>query len=135
MYHAWKCIFSEFVLFAVQAYCLGQMKNAVSLESVLTTRTSRKTRWTDMSAHRVGLGRRSNTSGPTPLSDLPLPPLASFWGTATQSSTKESRDKLLDQRLPLLERYRATFVQRNIGTPAAVETLAASFSDDRALLK
>ena len=53
-------------------------------------------------------------------------------GTA---SVEELRDKLLDQQLPLFERYRAMFALRNIGTPAAVDALAAGFSDDSALFK
>lgn len=42
---------------------------------------------------------------------------------------------LLDTGLPLFERYRAMFALRNIGTPAAVDALAAGFSDDSALFK
>ena len=42
---------------------------------------------------------------------------------------------LLDTGLPLFERYRAMFALRNIGTPAAVDALAAGFADDSALFK
>jgi len=56
-------------------------------------------------------------------------------GTATESSVEELRPKLLDTQLPLFERYRAMFALRNIGSPAAVDALAAGFSDDSALFK
>ncbi|EJC98949.1 deoxyhypusine hydroxylase [Fomitiporia mediterranea MF3/22] len=42
---------------------------------------------------------------------------------------------LLDIKVPLFERYRAMFALRNIGTPEAVDALAAGFSDDSALFK
>ncbi|KAF7320078.1 Deoxyhypusine hydroxylase [Mycena kentingensis (nom. inval.)] len=45
------------------------------------------------------------------------------------------KEKLLDTRLPLFERYRAMFGLRNIGTPAAVDALASGFVDDSALFK
>ncbi|KAF7985585.1 hypothetical protein HWV62_3873 [Athelia sp. TMB] len=45
------------------------------------------------------------------------------------------RTKLLDTDLPLFERYRAMFALRNIGTPAAVDALAAGFTDDSDLFK
>ncbi|KIP06708.1 hypothetical protein PHLGIDRAFT_128129 [Phlebiopsis gigantea 11061_1 CR5-6] len=45
------------------------------------------------------------------------------------------REQLLDTKLPLFQRYRAMFALRNIGTPAAVDALAAGFSDDSALFK
>ena len=69
----------------------------------------------------------------------PAPPtsglLAGRAGSVTDSSVEELRSKLLDTRLPLFERYRAMFALRNIGTPAAVDALAAGFSDDSALFK
>jgi deoxyhypusine monooxygenase len=69
----------------------------------------------------------------------PAPPtfglLAGRIGTATAASVKELRSKLLDTQLPLFERYRAMFALRNIGTPEAVDALAAGFSDDSALFK
>ena len=69
----------------------------------------------------------------------PAPPssglLAGRVGTATESSVEELRLKLLDTQLPLFERYRAMFALRNIGSPAAVDALAAGFSDDSALFK
>lgn len=45
------------------------------------------------------------------------------------------KSTLLDTGLPLFERYRAMFALRNIGTPAAVDALAAGFSDDSVLFK
>ncbi|KAI0269778.1 deoxyhypusine hydroxylase [Gloeopeniophorella convolvens] len=51
------------------------------------------------------------------------------------SSVSDLRAKLLDTQLPLFDRYRAMFALRNIGTPAAVDALAAGFSDDSALFK
>ncbi len=71
----------------------------------------------------------------------PAPPTSGLFagrakpGTAIQSSIQELRDKLLDRQLPLFERYRAMFALRNIGTAAAVDALAAGFSDDSALFK
>lgn len=43
--------------------------------------------------------------------------------------------QLLDTKLPLFDRYRAMFSLRNIGTPAAVDALAAGFDDESALFK
>jgi len=69
----------------------------------------------------------------------PAPPTSSLLagksGTATVSSVEELRLKLLDTQLPLFERYRAMFALRNIGSPSAVDALAAGFSDDSALFK
>jgi hypothetical protein len=69
----------------------------------------------------------------------PAPPnsslLAGKSGTATVSSIEELRLKLLDTQLPLFERYRAMFALRNIGSPSAVDALAAGFSDDSVLFK
>ena len=69
----------------------------------------------------------------------PAPPtsglLAGRVGPATDSSVEELRSKLLDTQLPLFERYRAMFALRNIGSPTAVDALAAGFSDDSALFK
>ncbi|KAH8109311.1 deoxyhypusine hydroxylase [Phellopilus nigrolimitatus] len=48
---------------------------------------------------------------------------------------KTLRSTLLDTTLPLFERYRAMFALRNVGTPEAVDALAAGFSDDSALFK
>ena len=42
---------------------------------------------------------------------------------------------LINENLPLFQRYRAMFALRNIGTPAAVDALASGFSDDSALFK
>ncbi|KAE9390866.1 Deoxyhypusine hydroxylase [Gymnopus androsaceus JB14] len=56
-------------------------------------------------------------------------------GEASQASIDELRDQLLDAKRPLFERYRAMFALRNIGSPTAVDALAAGFSDDSALFK
>ncbi|KAJ3987902.1 Deoxyhypusine hydroxylase [Lentinula detonsa] len=53
----------------------------------------------------------------------------------SQSKIDELRAQLLDTKRPLFERYRAMFALRNIGSPAAVDALAAGFSDDSALFK
>ncbi len=74
---------------------------------------------------------RTYTSVDPPTSGL----LAGKVGTATESSVEELRSNLLDTQLPLFERYRAMFALRNIGSPVAVDALAAGFSDDSALFK
>lgn len=53
----------------------------------------------------------------------------------SQEKIDDLRSQLLDTSLPLFQRYRAMFALRNIGTPAAVDALAAGFSDDSALFK
>ena len=53
----------------------------------------------------------------------------------SDAKINELREQLLDTKLPLFQRYRAMFALRNIGTPAAVDALAAGFSDDSALFK
>jgi deoxyhypusine monooxygenase len=56
-------------------------------------------------------------------------------GDISQANIDELRGQLLDSKRPLFERYRAMFALRNIGSPAAVDALAAGFSDDSALFK
>jgi deoxyhypusine monooxygenase len=56
-------------------------------------------------------------------------------GDVSESGIIALRTTLLDKQVPLFERYRAMFALRNIGTPAAVDALAAGFSDDSALFK
>ncbi|EIM86033.1 deoxyhypusine hydroxylase [Stereum hirsutum FP-91666 SS1] len=51
------------------------------------------------------------------------------------SSVADLKAQLLDTKRPLFERYRAMFALRNIGTPDAVDALAAGFTDDSALFK
>jgi deoxyhypusine monooxygenase len=53
----------------------------------------------------------------------------------SESNTSMLRATLLDTTQTLFERYRAMFALRNIGTPAAVDALAAGFADDSALFK
>ncbi|KAJ7644023.1 armadillo-type protein [Roridomyces roridus] len=62
----------------------------------------------------------------------PAPPSS---GLLNGTPKPEDVSDLLDTRLSLFERYRAMFALRNIGTPAAVDALAAGFSDDSALFK
>ncbi|GBE83118.1 Deoxyhypusine hydroxylase [Sparassis crispa] len=71
----------------------------------------------------------------------PAPPSSRLLsGKAAPENTSDSniaslRATLLDKNRSLFERYRAMFALRNIGTPAAVDALAAGFSDDSALFK
>ncbi|KAK1226297.1 deoxyhypusine hydroxylase [Marasmius sp. AFHP31] len=53
----------------------------------------------------------------------------------TQDNIEALRSQLLNTKIPLFERYRAMFALRNIGSAAAVDALAAGFSDDSALFK
>ncbi|PCH39976.1 MFBC-like protein [Wolfiporia cocos MD-104 SS10] len=71
----------------------------------------------------------------------PAPPSSRLLsGKAAPEDTSDAsianfRATLLDKSRPLFERYRAMFALRNIGTPAAVDALAAGFTDDSALFK
>jgi deoxyhypusine monooxygenase len=56
-------------------------------------------------------------------------------GSVAESNVEGLRSILLDTQVPLFERYRAMFALRNIGTAAAVDALAAGFSDDNALFR
>ncbi|KAF5372282.1 hypothetical protein D9757_009630 [Collybiopsis confluens] len=56
-------------------------------------------------------------------------------GDTSQADVDLLRDQLLDTKRPLFERYRAMFALRNIGSPVAVDALAAGFSDESALFK
>ncbi|KAK7056908.1 deoxyhypusine hydroxylase [Paramarasmius palmivorus] len=53
----------------------------------------------------------------------------------SEESIDKLKAELLDTKRPLFERYRAMFALRNIGSPAAVDALAAGFADDSALFK
>ena len=53
--------------------------------------------------------------------------LADRVGATTESSVEELHLKLVNTQLPLFECYRAMFALRNIGSPAAVDALAAGF--------
>lgn len=53
----------------------------------------------------------------------------------SDSAIASLRTVLLDTSVPLFERYRVMFALRDIGTPAAVNALAAGFSDESALFK
>ena len=69
----------------------------------------------------------------------PAPPLAQH----TQSySIEEMREKLLDTRLPLFERYRVMFALRDLASPPdlptavpAIKALASGFKDPSALFR
>ncbi|KAI0726466.1 ARM repeat-containing protein [Fomitopsis betulina] len=70
----------------------------------------------------------------------PAPPSSTLLsGKAAQDTSDEAiaalKYTLLDVSRPLFERYRAMFALRNIGTPVAVDALAAGFTDDSALFK
>ncbi|KAI6099543.1 Deoxyhypusine hydroxylase [Pisolithus croceorrhizus] len=71
----------------------------------------------------------------------PAPPSSKLLSGAPRSEDLDDatihtlKSTLLNTGLPLFERYRAMFALRNIGTPAAVDALAAGFSDDSALFK
>lgn len=54
---------------------------------------------------------------------------------SSSANIESLKIKLLDQNLPLFERYRAMFALRNIGTPDAVDALASGFTDDSPLFK
>jgi deoxyhypusine monooxygenase len=56
-------------------------------------------------------------------------------GSVAESNVEDLRSILLDTQAPLFERYRTMFALRNIGTAAAVDALAAGFSDDNALFR
>ncbi|KAH9980335.1 deoxyhypusine hydroxylase [Lactifluus volemus] len=56
-------------------------------------------------------------------------------GSVAESNVEGLRSILLDTQVPLFERYRAMFALRNVGTAAAVDALAAGFSDDSALFR
>lgn len=63
-----------------------------------------------------------------------------MWGKPSPTGVapddvKSLRSTLLDNKVPLFQRYRAMFALRNIGTPEAVDALADGFADDSALFK
>lgn len=62
----------------------------------------------------------------------PAPPLVA---PSAPVEVVELREKLLDAGLPMFQRMRAVFALRNVGGPAAVDALAAAFTDDSALLR
>jgi deoxyhypusine monooxygenase len=51
------------------------------------------------------------------------------------ASVESLEQTLMDQSLPLFERYRAMFSLRNIGGKAAVDALAKGFHDSSALFR
>lgn len=71
----------------------------------------------------------------------PAPPASGLLSSQTRSHNATEteiavlRHTLLSPSLPLFERYRAMFALRNIGNDAAVDALAAGFTDDSDLFK
>ncbi|KAH7912549.1 armadillo-type protein [Hygrophoropsis aurantiaca] len=98
--------------------------------------------WDNSEEGKSHLSNKDNTkSAPAYTSIDPAPPSSGLLSgqpkpdNVTDSSIDALRTTLLNIELPLFERYRAMFALRNIGTPAAVDALAAGFSDDSALFK
>ncbi|KAI0684928.1 ARM repeat-containing protein [Cytidiella melzeri] len=96
---------------------------------------------TEGKAHRRQEEEKAAQGTQTYTSIDPAPPTSGLLSSkpATSYIAAESisdlRAKLLDQKLPLFERYRAMFALRNIGTEQAIDALASGFSDDSALFK
>ena len=70
----------------------------------------------------------------------PAPPTSALLASKAPADTSDAaiadlKTALLNTELPLFERYRAMFALRDIGTPAAVDALAAGFVDESALFK
>ncbi|PFH53994.1 hypothetical protein AMATHDRAFT_53710 [Amanita thiersii Skay4041] len=83
----------------------------------------------------------SDTHTPLYASIDPAPATSSLLSGAPKldnispASITALKTQLMNTTIPLFQRYRAMFALRNIGTPAAVDALAAGFSDDSALFK
>eukprot|EP00461_Guttulinopsis_vulgaris_P000770 UN00770 len=52
-----------------------------------------------------------------------------------EDDVEKIKAMLLDQNLPLFDRYRAMFKLRDLNTPAAIEALCAGFADTSALFR
>lgn len=100
-----------------------------------------KIQWDNSEEGKKHWSSVASSSDQTYTSIDPAPPSSKlFSGSATPEDASEVaiaklKDTLLDTSRPLFERYRAMFALRNIGTPAAVDALAAGFADDSALFK
>ncbi|KAJ8595252.1 ARM repeat-containing protein [Rhizopogon salebrosus TDB-379] len=100
-----------------------------------------KIQWDNSEEGRQHVVSRECSDQTTYTSIDPAPPSSKlFAGQPRPDDTSDSaiaslRTTLLDTSVALFERYRAMFALRNIGTPAAVNALAAGFSDDSALFK
>ncbi|MFO1533209.1 MAG: HEAT repeat domain-containing protein [Thermoplasmatota archaeon] len=64
----------------------------------------------------------------------PAPPLDGK-AAAYQGKVADLRARLVDPAVPMFQRMRCVFTLRNLGGAAAVEALAAAFSDPSALLR
>ncbi|KAG1872463.1 armadillo-type protein [Suillus subalutaceus] len=101
-----------------------------------------KIEWDNSEEGRQHLAsKESSDQTPVYTSIDPAPPCSKLFSgqpkpdDLSESSITSLRTTLLDISVPLFQRYRAMFALRNIGTPAAVDALAAGFSDDSALFK
>ncbi|KAJ6563537.1 armadillo-type protein [Mycena sp. CBHHK59/15] len=100
-----------------------------------------KIEWDNSEEGKSHLESLSESTIPLYTSIDPAPPSSGLLaGTPEPEAVSEAgilslKYRLLDTRLPLFERYRAMFALRNVGTPAAVDALAAGFSDESALFK
>ncbi|KAH9936635.1 ARM repeat-containing protein [Fomitopsis serialis] len=100
-----------------------------------------KIQWDNSEEGKKHWNSVASSSDQTYTSIDPAPPSSKLLsGKATPEDASEVaiaklKDTLLDTSCPLFERYRAMFALRNIGTPAAVDALAAGFADDSALFK
>ncbi|KAJ6475087.1 armadillo-type protein [Mycena vitilis] len=100
-----------------------------------------KIEWDNSEEGKRHTGTSTESTIPLYTSIDPAPPSSGLLtGTPKAEDVSESgisalKAKLLDTSLPLFERYRAMFALRNVGTPAAVDALAAGFTDDSALFK
>jgi len=100
-----------------------------------------KIQWDNSEEGKKHWSSVASSSDQTYTSIDPAPPSSKLLsGKATPEDASEVaiaklKDTLLDTSRPLFERYRAMFALRNIGTPAAVDALAAGFADDSALFK
>ncbi|KAG6332136.1 hypothetical protein ID866_6955 [Astraeus odoratus] len=101
-----------------------------------------KIEWDNSEEGREHLAKKESSDAiPTYTSIDPAPPSSKLLSGQPKPVDLDAttihalRDTLLNTGLPLFERYRAMFALRNIGTPAAVDALAAGFADDSALFK
>ncbi|KZT64906.1 ARM repeat-containing protein [Daedalea quercina L-15889] len=100
-----------------------------------------KIEWDNSDEGKKHWNNTTSSSGQIYTSIDPAPPSSKLLsGKAAPEDTSDEviaklQDTLLDTSRSLFERYRAMFALRNIGTPAAVDALAAGFVDDSALFK
>ncbi|OSD07505.1 ARM repeat-containing protein [Trametes coccinea BRFM310] len=100
-----------------------------------------KIEWDNSEEGRKHRETTANVAEQTFTSIDPAPPTSGLLAgkAAPEDASPENiarlKDTLLNTSLPLFERYRAMFALRNIGTPAAVDALAAGFNDESALFK